>query len=603
MQPASAEETIQRLVLNLSELEHLGEAIVSGRGSFSASSQAYLRIVLETLSVSKGAILRFHPTAKQLTIESSINVEDESIVISVQPGEIDAMVQFPVLDLSRPPLVLEPFFDAIRLQLKLLGARLWAPLKIGEEFFGVISLGAPSTRIEMASWSRKLVNVLADYVSREIAHSRVLEEMRTAKFQLFLLSDIAAQMGKMLDAARLESEVVHHAVSLFDARGGCLLLLDSMSQRLEMKSSFVMAADSDTELEDLTVSLQGNRETHPAISLLREAAAQGKTLIRNGEKEAEMFGGRNLMVVPVFGHEILGVLVVYDKEEQNGITPDFTPRDGILLEAFANQAGVVIENARLYQEALERRRLKTEIEEASKIQKNLLPSASPEIPGYEVIGLSVPHHDEVGGDYYDYIREPDGAWGFAVADVCGKGMQAALLMAMLRMGLRAEVARHNDLRAMATALNALLYEGSTTDTYATLVYAKLDPAQGVLTSISAGHNLAMVIRRDGSIERLEKGGLVLGMYPDDLLRQIVEYEQETTLLSSGDTVLLYTDGVTETLNIDNDMFGETRLVELVRQRRDASAYDICTAIYNAVLKFQGEANPFDDLTLMVLKRK
>ena len=603
MQPASAEETIRRLVLNLSELEHLGETIVSGQGNFSALSQAYLQIVLETLSVTKGAILRFHPTANQLAIESSINVEDESLVISVQPGEIAAMIQFPVLDLSRPPLVLEPFFDVIRPQLKGLGAHLWAPLKIGDEFFGVISLGASSTRIEMASWSRKLVNVLADYVSREIAHSRVLDEMRTAKFRLFLLSDIAAQMGKMLDTARLESEVVHHAVSLFDARGGCLLLLDSMTKRLEMKSSFVMAAESNTELQDLSVSLQGNQEVHPAISLLREVATQGKLLIRNGEKEAEMFGGKNLMVVPIFGHEILGVLVVYDKEEQDGITADFTPRDGILLEAFANQAGVVIENARLYQEALERRRLKTEIEEASKIQKNLLPSASPEIPGYEVIGLSVPHHDEVGGDYYDYIREPDGAWGFAVADVCGKGMQAALLMAMLRMGLRAEVARHNDLRAMATALNALLYEGSTTDTYATLVYAKLDPAQGVLTSISAGHNLAMVIRRDGSIERLEKGGLVLGMYPDDLLRQIVEYEQETTLLSSGDTVLLYTDGVTETLNIDNDMFGETRLVELVRQRRDASAYDICTAIYNAVLKFQGEANPFDDLTLMVLKRK
>ena len=603
MQPASAEETIRRLVLNLSELEHLGETIVSGQGNFSALSQAYLRIVLETLSVTKGAILRFHPTANQLAIESSINVEDESLVISVQPGEIAAMIQFPVLDLSRPPLVLEPFFDAIRPQLKGLGAHLWAPLKIGDEFFGVISLGASSTRIEMASWSRKLVNVLADYVSREIAHSRVLDEMRTAKFRLFLLSDIAAQMGKMLDTARLESEVVHHAVSLFDARGGCLLLLDSMTKRLEMKSSFVMAAESNTELQDLSVSLQGNQEVHPAISLLREVATQGKLLIRNGEKEAEMFGGKNLMVVPIFGHEILGVLVVYDKEEQDGITADFTPRDGILLEAFANQAGVVIENARLYQEALERRRLKTEIEEASKIQKNLLPSASPEIPGYEVVGLSVPHHDEVGGDYYDYIREPDGSWGFAVADVCGKGMQAALLMAMLRMGLRAEVARHNDLRAMATALNALLYEGSTTDTYATLVYAKLDPAQGVLTSISAGHNLAMVIRRDGSIKRLEKGGLVLGMYPDDLLCQIVEYEQETTLLSSGDTVLLYTDGVTETLNIDNEMFGEARLVELVRERQDASADDICTAIYNAVLNFQGEANPFDDLTLMVLKRK
>ena len=602
MQPASAEETIRRLVLNLSELEHLGEAIVSGQGSFSASSQAYLRIVLETLSVNKGAILRFHPTANQLTVESSINVDDEPIAISVHPGEIAAMIQFPVLDLSRPPLVLEPFFDTIKPQVKTLGAHLWVPLKFGEECFGVISLGATPARIEMASWSRKLVHVIADYVSRQIAHSRALEDMRTAKLRLFLLSDIAAQMGKTLDAARLEREVVQHAVSLFDARGGCLLLMDSMSRQLEMISSISMTAESNPELENLSISLQGNREVHPAITLLRQAAAQGKLLIRNGEKEAEFFGGSNLMTVPIFGREILGVLVVFDKEEQDGVTPDFTPTDGILLEAFANQAGVVIENARLYQEALERRRLKTEIEEASKIQKNLIPSTSPEIPGYEVVGLSVPHRDEVGGDYYDYIREPDGSWGFAVADVCGKGMQAALLMAMLRMGLRAEVARHKDLRTMATALNALLYEGSTADTYATLVYAKLDPVQGVLTSISAGHNLAMVIRLDGSIKRLETGGLVLGMYPDDMLRQIVEFEQESTMLFSGDTVLLYTDGVTDTLNVDDEMFGEARLIELVMERRNASANEICAEIYNAVQNFQGEANPFDDLTLMVLKR-
>ena len=603
MQPASAEETIRRLVLSLSELEHLGETIVSGQVNFSASSQAYLRIVLETLCVTKGAILLFHPATSQLAIESSVNVEDESLVISILPDEIADAIQSPVLDLSDPPPALKPFFDNIRPQLDFLSAHLWAPLKIGDDFFGVLSLGPTPNRIEMASWNRELVAVLADFVSREIAHSRVLEEMRTAKFRLFLLSDITAQMSKLLDTARLESEVVHHAVSLLDARGGCFLLLDSMSQLLEMKSSFTMEVESSPELEDLKISLQGNGPAHPAVSLLREVALHGKTLIRNGAKEAEFFGGKNLMVVPIFGREILGVLLVYDKEEKDRITVDFTPRDGILLEAFANQAGVVIENARLYQEALERRRLQTEIDEASKIQKNLIPSESPEIPGYEVIGLSVPHHDEVGGDYYDYIQEQDGTWGFAVADVCGKGMQAALLMAMLRMGLRAEVARHKDLRTMATALNSLLYEGSTTDTYATLVYAKLDPEKGVLTSINAGHNLALVVRRDGSVKRLEKGGLVLGMYPDDMLRQIVEFEHETTLLSSGDTVLFYTDGVTETLNIDNEMYGEARLVELVKARRGATAAEICSAVYGAVLEFQGEANPFDDLTLMVLKRK
>ena len=153
------------------------------------------------------------------------------------------------------------------------------------------------------------------------------------------------------------------------------------------------------------------------------------------------------------------MLVVCDKVGRENVSLDFADEDQILLEAFANQIGVAIENARLYQEALEKRRLQAEMEEAAKIQAHLLPKMHPDIPGYEVAGLSIPHHDGVGGDYFDYIRKLDGAWGFAIAEVSGNGMQAALLMVMLRTGLRSEVARQTDLLAMAMALNTLLYEG------------------------------------------------------------------------------------------------------------------------------------------------
>ncbi|MBI1924960.1 serine/threonine-protein phosphatase [Candidatus Poribacteria bacterium] len=156
---------------------------------------------------------------------------------------------------------------------------------------------------------------------------------------------------------------------------------------------------------------------------------------------------------------------------------------------------------------------------------------------------------------------------------------------------------------MATELNSFLYESSTKDTYATLFYAQLQPETSALTSINAGHNYPLVVRQDGSSKWLEKGGLVLGMYPDDMLMQIWEYEQETTQLCCGDTVLFYTDGVTETLNINDDMYGEERLVEKANRMPHATANEICTAIYTSVLDFQGEAQQFDDLTLIVLKRK
>ena len=120
--------------------------------------------------------------------------------------------------------------------------------------------------------------------------------------------------------------------------------------------------------------------------MLREVATEGKVQIRNDQEVAALFGGKSLIAAPVFGREILGILVVFDKEGRAGITLEFTDEDGILLEAFATQGGVAIENARLYQEAIERRRLQAEMEEAAKIQENLLPKVPPEIPGYEIDG-------------------------------------------------------------------------------------------------------------------------------------------------------------------------------------------------------------------------
>ena len=262
---------------------------------------------------------------------------------------------------------------------------------------------------------------------------------------------------------------------------------------------------------------------------------------------------------------------------------------------------MIIENARLYQEALERRRLQAEMEEAEIIQRNLLPDAPPEIPGYELAGISIPRGD-VGGDYYDFIREPNGCWGLAIADVSGKGMQAALLMATLRAGLLSEVARRKDLPSMAITLNSLLYESSTIGKFATFFYAQLHPETGELTFINAGHNHPVVVRRDGSLEQLEVGGVMLGMFPDDMIEQVSTFNQQTIKLDSGDIVLFYTDGVTETLNINNELYGENRLEHLASQVHRRDAKEICDTIHNAVLEFQGEAQQFDDLTLMVLKK-
>ena len=382
------------------------------------------------------------------------------------------------------------------------------------------------------------------------------------------------------------------------------MLIDPFTQRLEVRSLFAHDPQFDPQLESLSIPLKTGQDLHPALSMLVGVAGDnGKTSICNDEETATLFGRRNLMAVPMRGREnTLGVLVVGDKQGRGGITPDFTDEDGILLEAFANQAGVALENAQLYQEALEGRRLQVEMEEAARIQENLIPDAPPKIPGYEVAGLYHPRGG-VGGDYYDYIPEPDGSWGLAIADVSGKGMQAALLMATLRAGLLSEVSRQRELSSMVVTLNSLLYASATVGKFVTFFYAQLRPEKDLLTSINAGHNYPIVIRSDGTCEQLEKGGVMLGIFPDEMLLQISEYEPEITQLFSGDVVVFYTDGVTETFNPNDELFEEERLEETAKCVRDASASEICTAIYNAVTEFQGEAEQFDDLTLMVLKKK
>jgi phosphoserine phosphatase RsbU/P len=434
------------------------------------------------------------------------------------------------------------------------------------------------------------------------ANLQSLEEARATKFRLFMLSDISTQISQMLDTEPLAEAVVSHAVSLLDAEAGCLMLIDSATQRLEMANHFAFDAQHLPELDTLSIPLEGDTEIPPEFVILRNVAKEGKTQLYNDATAAQL-GRKNLVVAPVFGRDILGVLAVCDKEGRGGVTLEFNDEDAILLESFATQAGVSIENARLYHEAIERQRLQTEMEEAARIQENLLPDESPNIPGYQSTGLSIPRRDGVGGDYYDYIPQPEDSWGLVIADISGKGVQAALLMATLRAGLRSVNVNPQKLADMAIALNTLLYEGSPIDKYATLFYAHLQPETGTFTSINAGHNLPIVIRSDGSSKRLGAGGLMVGMYPPDMILGFVEYEQETTQLGNGDVVLLFTDGVSETTNVEGEEFGEERLEALVCQMRHADVTEIADAIYNAAIEFQGEAPQFDDLTLMVIKKE
>ena len=286
MQSVSAEETIQRLIFSLSEIEQLGETIISGRGNFNVSSRTYLRIIHGTLQVNRCAILLFQPTEKCLTIEAAINVKDESLSIPVTDDDIAAILESSTIDPCSPPPTLDNFFNQIQPQLELLGANLWAPLKIRDEFLGVVSLGSFRMQDNLEDWNRELLPVLANQVSVAIAYSRLLDKTRAEQFRLFMLSDTATQICKSLDTEAVQEEVVTHAITLLDASAGGLLLINPVTQRLEMKSIFTLEPQADTELENLSIPLQTDQDAPSALSPLAEVAtAEGETLISNNGRE------------------------------------------------------------------------------------------------------------------------------------------------------------------------------------------------------------------------------------------------------------------------------------------------------------------------------
>ena len=265
-----------------------------------------------------------------------------------------------------------------------------------------------------------------------------------------------------------------------------------------------------------------------------------------------------------------------------------------LLSAFAAQAAVAIERARLTREMLERRRLEKEIAIARDIQQSFLPKSAPKIPGFDIAGAARTH-DQVGGDYYDFIPVGETRLGIAIADVSGKGIPAALIMAGFRMSLLAEIRNEFAIRAVMRKVNSLLHESLERERFVTAFYGLLDYRNRVLIYSNGGHNPPILLRAGGAIEYLSDGGVALGVLPDSV------YEDRPVQLESGDVIVMYTDGVSEAESPTGEHFGQLRIEQCVAKLAGHGSHEILEGLVQAVLDWAGERGPVDDLTLVVLR--
>lgn len=560
----------------ISSISSIVKSLSSQVENLSSLCRSMLTEMLRTFNLSRGAVLIYEERGK-LRVESSVGFSlDEEMIIG--EGEIQKVI-------SNDPILPS---GPINLPVK---ASLMIPLITSGRFLGVVILGEKFGGGKPEGWEIEMLSFMAAYLAVWIYNFKLVEQLRTANFelnhkvlQLEMLHEIGMGISSIsIDLDELQDQVLTQAVALLNCRGGCIMLGDESEGKLRVTKSF--------EGEDLI-----GVEIDPRNGILAKVVSENEVLSVKGDGTLP-FSGTKFLMAPIRGqHQTLGVLVVWDKESRDGGILDFTEEDRALLSTFALQAGVAIENVRLYREALEKREMEADIKAAADIQRHLLPESDPVVKGLEISGMSVPCRG-IGGDYYGYIRK-DGKLSISIGDVAGKGIQAALMMASLWAGVQAEAHDHDDPSEVAASLNALMFKTTPPEKFATFFYGEIELEDFLILYVNAGHNPPMVVSNDGRVNLLTEGGLPLGMFQND----IVSYSTGKLHLKTGDVLILYTDGVTEASNAEGEVFGEERLRRVALETRHLPAARIKEEIYHRVIRFQGDEPQFDDLTLIVVKR-
>jgi len=261
------------------------------------------------------------------------------------------------------------------------------------------------------------------------------------------------------------------------------------------------------------------------------------------------------------------------------------------------QAVVAFENAWAFREALAKKQMEKELSLAAAIQEGLFPASLPQLPGVDVAARTRPAR-QVGGDLYDAVlagAEADHQFIFCVADVTGKGLPASLIMSSMQASLRALATAQCSLCDLAGRISELLYVSTPGNKFVTGVFVHIDGRSGACRIVNAGHNEALLMRADGSVEVYNATGMALGLFPG------ATYTEQTFGLGSGDLLAVYSDGVSEAWNLAEEEFGMDRLTRCLAGVRHDSAGAIVEAVFADLDAFVGAAPQHDDITFLALK--
>lgn len=402
--------------------------------------------------------------------------------------------------------------------------------------------------------------------------------------------------GRVLDDVL--ALVIDLAIDVSGAERGFIMLNNDDTGQLEFKLGRARGG----------VTLPG-KSFETSRKIPEEVFATGKTRVVADLLDGDLanvhmgtiaLGIRHVLAVPLRLVRMVDRAEALSEQKQIGVLYLDSRERGSLLtntassavETLATEAAIAIENARLYRSAIEKARLEEEMKIAAQIQQMLVPQGRRTGAYYDAIGSMLPCRS-IGGDFYDYIDLPSGAFGFAVADVAGKGAPAALLTAIIQGGFTAHVSFGTGPKETLARLNQSLLHRAIESRYATMLYAVVAP-DGTLTYCNAGHNAAFLIRGE-EVTRLDKGGMPVGLF------EMASYEEGVVELQPGALLVLFSDGVSEALSATGEEFGDDRILECLQARGHDDPPRILEHLLQAVRQFTTGALQSDDVTALVVR--
>lgn len=485
----------------------------------------------------------------------------------------------------------EPFVRVLQPATNDLDAAVLVPLVRSGRLLAVLLFGPREEQRKLNPSESEFLHLFANVAATAVETSASHTDLRHANqwltrrtYQLHTLFEIAREISKARDERSLFRALLTSLCGQMNIRGAAIFLKEG--DRFVLKKA--RGIDLDVNSMQAGVAEALGRSASPA-----EPADPGLAItkpIATGEDEI----GFDYLVPMMRRGETAGLVGV-----ALSTSSDLAEDELQMIATLARNALVVLENLQLRDEMVVKERMERELAIARRIQQTLLPATTPVVEGYEIAGKAIASR-EVGGDYFDYVPLDDGRLAFVIADVTGKGMPAALMMASVQATLRA-LASNTDYSCseLIARVNASVHRNGKGENFVTLVYGKLDPRSHLFTSVNAGHCYPLLVRAGGETIELGEGGLLMGLTGHSA------YREEEHRLEPGDLLFFFTDGLTdsESASSEDDFFGDQRLRELIRDLRHRNAQAIVDAVLDARIAFSGEGKEHDDTTLVVVKRQ